>query len=119
MTSEMILERAMLAKLQTWIIGGCLASAAFTQANAISSGCAVVIKTPDGFVAMRARPTVNSPIVQKFAAGQLLGVAWSVGWRGWARVDYVMRLEGGRLISTELPGDGYISGELVTTVDCN
>ena len=84
----------------------------------IESDCVVVKRTSDGFVAMRARPRVNSPMIGKFLQGQLLGISASGAWRGWVRVDYIMKMESGKVVSTELQNDGYISQNLVEHVDC-
>ena len=43
-------------------------------AHATASGCAVVLRTPDGFLNVRAGPSMKAPVVGKFRPGDLIGI---------------------------------------------
>src|ERR1700722_8036839 len=85
-------------------------------AYANESGCAVVARTADGFVAMRAGPSANSAMIRRFSPGQVLLVVTSGGWPGWARVDQILKTDSGQSVRKEV--DGYINQRLLQFVEC-
>jgi hypothetical protein len=46
-----------------------------SRANAYADGCAVVLKTPDGFLNLHKEPKMGSKIVRRLKPGQLIVVA--------------------------------------------
>lgn len=89
-----------------------------TEADAVESGCAVVLPTSDGFVAVRSGPSVSSPMLERLVAGQIIRFATSGGFpRKWWRVDALLKIESGR-ISTIREMDGWTSESLLQMIDC-
>jgi hypothetical protein len=95
------------------VLGASMSSGAYAN----ESACAVIARTADGFVAMRAGPSANSAMIGRFSPGQVLFVVTSAGWPGWARVDYILKTEGGQLVSTEV-AQGYVNEHLVRVTLC-
>jgi len=49
-----------------------LALAITTQAHATSDGCVVVLRTPDGFLNVRAKPNARSRILKRVKPGEII-----------------------------------------------
>jgi uncharacterized protein YraI len=58
------------------LISAAVITLALTRApaHATASGCAVVLRTPDGFLNVRTGPSMKAPIVGKFRPGDLIGI---------------------------------------------
>jgi hypothetical protein len=86
-------------------------------AHATGSGCAVVKHTSDGFAALRAEPSVRSPMIRKLSSGQMIWIVSSGAWQGWYRVDRLLKLEAGKVVNTEIQ-EGYVSVSLTEFINC-
>jgi len=60
-------------------------------AHATLDGCAVVLRTPDGFLNLRAAPTMKARVVTRLKPGEIL-YDTSAGYvKGWAHITDVNR----------------------------
>jgi hypothetical protein len=95
------------------------------EALATADGCAVVLKTPDGFLNLRRTPTTGSEVVAKLSRGHRLYVdtatcetsgSLSICSRGteWTHVIRVPRLDGKAHSSTR----GWVIDRYVQWFDC-
>ena len=78
-------------------------------AHATEDGCAVVLKTPDGFLNVRTEPNARSRILKRFKPGEIIGTdivsedrRWERTWferkggsfvRGWVRNRFILNVE--------------------------
>ena len=95
-------------------------------ANATADGCAVVLKTPDGFLNLRKAPTTSAEIVAKLKQGDVLNVdtaqcetrgdlsVCSKGTR-WTHVTSVPRLDGKSSTLTQ----GWVRDRYVQWFSCD
>ena len=67
-------HRAKAMKLLSLIAGTALL-ASTSGANAYADGCAIVLKTPDGFLNLRKAPKMDSKIVGRLKPGQEVAIA--------------------------------------------
>jgi hypothetical protein len=98
------------------------------HAYADGPGCAVVIKTPDGFLNLRRALTAKAPIVAKLRPGDRLYVSTSeagIYRRGiWALVDGVWRLDGNQFVAPKerysgwQPHSGWAAIEFIQEMKC-
>ena len=58
--------------MKTLISAAVITLALSGPAHATASGCAVVLRTPDGFLNVRAGPSMKAPVVGKFRPGDLI-----------------------------------------------
>jgi hypothetical protein len=88
-------------------IGFALMFALTPSANATLDGCAVVLKTPDGFLNMRNEPSMKSPVLAKLHRGDR--VIYDVGRevREWTRVWIDERV-----------GWGWVASRFLQSFDC-
>jgi hypothetical protein len=108
-----------------WCILALLFIAAVPQiANAIADGCAVVLKTPDGFLNLRQGPATNFRIIAKLYQGDVLhtasceiagGEVICDGTDKWTHVTSVPRLDGD---STKSRTFGWVSNKYVQWFHC-
>jgi hypothetical protein len=96
-------------------------------ANATADGCAVVLKTSDGFLNVRKAPTANAEIVAKLKQGDVLDVdtaqcetradlsICSEG-KGWTHVTSIPRLDGKQ---STAPTQGWVRDRYVKWFTCN
>src|SRR5947209_14623171 len=91
-------------------------------AHAAYDECAVVLKTPDGFLAMREKPTIRSKITRKLHRGEILTINksdWQKRINRWADVS----VQG--IASNEVPdGDlewesGFVSRKYIQQFRCS
>jgi hypothetical protein len=78
-------------------------------AHATADGCAVVLRTPDGFLNVRAAPKMGSRILKRLKPGEIIGTD-NVS-EGWERT-YVSRKKNG------LPLWGWVYSRFIVDVDC-
>jgi hypothetical protein len=90
--------------------------------------CAVVLKTPDGFLAARVKPGVQFEIQQKFTQGRVLGISedhCSHSVRGrlvcnknWVHVKNIYPEVAGGEVEGFSSGFGYINSKYIQTFLC-
>ena len=78
-------------------------------ANAYADGCAVVLRTPDGFLNLRKAPKMGSKIVGRLKPGELITIAGETMVTKWALVSI-----GDRKIT-----NGWASTRYLKSVDCD
>jgi uncharacterized protein YgiM (DUF1202 family) len=78
-------------------------------ANAYADGCAVVLRTPDGFLNLRKAPKMGSKILARLKPGQEITVAGETMAMEWALVSI-----GDRKIT-----NGWASTRFLRSVDCD
>jgi Bacterial SH3 domain len=96
--------------------------------KATEDGCAVVLKTPDGFLNLRKAPTAQSEVIAKLKQGDFLYVDTArCETRGdlsicdksdrpqWTHVTSVRRIDGKNL---ETPTRGWVSDQYVQWFHC-
>src|SRR5262249_23675088 len=96
------------------IIAGCVVlSVSFgaSGAHATADGCAVVLKTPDGFLNVRSQPTVKSRILKRFKPGEIIDTDLISEDFRWERV-WVSRKKDGN------PLWGWVRNRFIIGVDC-
>lgn len=84
------------------LLAGCALLAMCASAHATEDFCVRVKKTPDGFLAVRAKPTVHSAQIRSFGEGVILDAdtrgiynrpqwthVFSTDWDGWVATKYV------------------------------
>ncbi|UPK03075.1 SH3 domain-containing protein [Bradyrhizobium sp. 170] len=95
-------------------------------ATATADGCAVVLKTPDGFLALRKAPTANAEIVARLKEGEKLDVDTaqcetradlSICGKGtrWTHVTSIPRLDGKQ---SATPTRGWVSDRYIKWFPC-
>jgi len=85
-----------------------------TAANATADGCAVVVRTYDGFLAVRAGPGVRHYEIDRLRPGQII-VTNHVSYGGpWWRIGAVMDRIGGNMRHL----DGWVHSGYLTPVAC-
>ena len=87
-------------------------------AHAGSPVCAVVLKTSDGFLALRDGPGVKHRLLKKLPRGEKLNMwepgdsAWESAKRdAWVKVVYDADIHGGTI--------GWVSSRYIQTFDCD
>ena len=104
--------------MKTLLLVGVL-SLASIQAHALADGpsCAVVKRTPDGFLNLRA--VFNGPIIAKLRPGDLLYVMGSevgISTLGdWAQIYGVLRLDGSK---PRQDGAGWVARRFIREIKC-
>ena len=89
----------------------------FSPAHAAYNECAVVLKTPDGFLALRDKPTANSKRILKLHRGDVVEVDKSVkkGSPQWTWVS--KQIDG--IIEETLPfKSGFVSSRYIQRFQC-
>jgi len=74
---------------------------------ATADGCAVVLKTPDGFLNLRDRPMMRSKIITRLKPGQWLGIGKSEV-DGWTMITSI----GDRDVQ------GWVNSRFIVSIDC-
>lgn len=80
-------------------------------ANAYADGCAVVLRTPDGFLNLRKAPKMGSKIVGRLKPGELITIAGETMATKWALASIGF---GDRKIT-----NGWASTRYLKSVDCD
>ena len=93
-----------------------------TNAHATADACAVVLKTPDGFLALREGPSTRFKIVHKLKRGDFLYVDTAqcgngVCSRQWTHVTSVPRFDG-RLEEARTFTKGWVANRFVEWFLC-
>ena len=90
---------------------------ATSSAHATVDGCAIVLKTPDGFLNLRKEPSAKSGVVVRLKPGDRLEI--TIAGKppdGWTQVDSVVRLDGGNYLK---PHRGWVTSRYLRVVpDC-
>jgi hypothetical protein len=98
----------------------------FAPALATADGCAVVLRTPDGFLNLREGPSVETRVVSKLSRGDLLYVdtaqcgrvkgRWICDKRSeWGHVTQVPRFDGS---DPRQSTSGWVSDKFVQWFEC-
>src|SRR5262245_52358944 len=81
-------------KMKKAILSGIAATFLATgTAHATADGCAVVLRTPDGFLNVRSAPTMKARIIAQTKPGDILYIDDVGGGEGWTHVTGVHRLD--------------------------
>ena len=78
-------------------------------ANAYADGCAIVLRTPDGFLNLRKAPKMGSKIVGRLKPGQEIEIAGETMAMEWALVS----------IGVHKVTNGWASTRFLRSVDCD
>src|SRR5262249_10265488 len=81
-------------------------------AHATEDGCAVVLKTPDGFLNVRAKPRMGSRILKRFKPGEIIGTDTAGGGGDWVHVYVAPRPR------PQNPLWGWVYHRFIIDVDC-
>jgi hypothetical protein len=113
-------QETKMKNLSTVLLAGALTLAS-TQAHvADGPGCAVVMKTPDGFLNLRAEITTSARIITKLLPGDRLYVKISEagisGVGDWAEVDGVWRLDSNN--SSKPRHSGWVARRFIRQIKC-
>ena len=105
------------------LLAGALALASI-EAHACTDvpGCAVVTKTPDGFLNLRRAPTTRAPVVTKLRPGDRLYITVSDCIGKWKLIEGVWRLDG-KPINIEagsewVPHSGWVATRFLREITC-
>jgi hypothetical protein len=79
-------------------------------AHATLDGCAVVLRTPDGFLNLRAAPTMKARVVARLKPGEILYDTSAGYTKGWMHITDVNR-PGPRI-------SGWAGRRFVIPIDC-
>jgi len=79
-------------------------------AHATSDGCAVVLRTPDGFLNVRAEPNARSRILKRLKPGEIIGTDVVSEDNHWERTWFERK--GGSTVR------GWVRNRFILTVDC-
>ena len=104
--------RAQMKKLVLTAIAALLLATG--AAHATSDGCAVVLRTPDGFLNLRAEPSMKARIVARLKPGEILydDSRPSGDKFRWMHITGLFRRGG-------INVDGWIGRRFVTPIDCD
>jgi hypothetical protein len=101
---------------------------ATTAARATADGCAIVGRTPDGFLNLRALPMGDSRVISKLIPGDLIYISDATcetkgslsvcNNQGWTSVDAVRRLDGRNLSKRERNHRGWVATRFLRFIDC-
>jgi len=81
-------------------------------AHATADGCAVVLKTPDGFLNVRAKPNGRSRILKRLKPGEIVGTDSVDGTLLWERVYDVFP-------GKPYPNYGWVRNRFIIDVNCD
>jgi hypothetical protein len=112
--------------VKKFLLMGLMLAVLATPAHATASGCAVVLRTPDGFLNLRAEPRVDSKIVARLKPGEILDISdANCEVRGklsicnesgdWTKVDAVPRLDRNRTSNLHR---GWVGSKFIKFVEC-
>ena len=88
-------------------------------AKAVADGCAVVLQTHDGFLAVRSRPGIQHPIITRIFPGQIIVTnhVSDAPYAGqWWRIGAI--IDGIGQAPRSVDGFGWIHSGFVTPVNC-
>jgi hypothetical protein len=81
-------------------------------AHATADGCAVVLRTPDGFLNVRAKPNARSRILKRLKPGERIGIDLVDETLRWERVFDVFP-------GKPYPNQGWVRNRFIIDVSCD